>query len=780
MHRIFAVSLLMGCASLAARAQCPDGSPPPCRGRAVTAATIAPHRVANPPLSDATWIVLPFDNVSRSPDVDWLREGSVNLLYLDLSKWTDIRVVDDERVADLLREVPEAQGGKQLSLAAAVAVARRAGAGKLVMGDVLKIGGTTAVTAKVFDVRSEQRIRTVRQEATSQDSLMPSFGRLAQGILNIAAPSGANIGAIGTSNTSAYQDYLEGVKSLNHFDLTTARRHFDDALAKDSTFALPHYKLAVLIGWENPTDEAKVAHARAAVRFSTALPQRERTLASSLLAFDNAEYGRACSGYRSLVHADSTDVEALYGMGECLFHDNVVEAIGGDTTHLRYRGSYNQAIAAFERALDVDPTFHLAFQHILDAYGNDGRSGQACRLKDTTAARVENATTSCADLYTTVSRLDGDTLIMTPVSVRNTLAVAAQIDSARRVNARRAKMARARDFANRWVEAGPTEPRALSTLARIDLLLGDLQGADTVLSKIRFAALDDNERGKALIARTELALKLGREAEFVRLVDSIAATHPRGQAASFTAEALAVTGRLSMLDSVVIDALKHNRVPVPPRVVDYFRIMTRVGLGVTPDSIAPYERATFDLVNGAPLPGGGQRNATAVVAASLMLGLRIPRAEWPPIDPAFDRRLGIVSAMVNKDTAAMRAAAKMLDSAARSAVDRNEPDDGTSTASADAYLMVGDSVAALNVVRRFLDSQQKLTPVFNQIGNGFVFTSFLWPRAMLLRADLEAAKGDKTVARQYYRRFITLWANADPEFKPIVERARKSLEALGS
>jgi TolB-like protein/tetratricopeptide (TPR) repeat protein len=776
-HAVLPALLLS--AAVTASAQCPDGSPPPCRARATTTATIAPRHIADPPLSDATWIVLPFDNVSKAPDVDWLRDGSVNLLYLDLSKWTDIRVVDDERVADLLREVPEAQGGKQLSLATGLAVARRAGAGKLVMGDVLKIGGTTAVTAKVFDVRAGQRIRTVRQESTVQDSLMPSFGKLAQGILNLEAPKGTNIGTIGTNSTSAYQDYLEGVKALNHFDLKTARRHLDDALAKDSTFALPHYKLAVLIGWENPGDEAKLTHARTAVRFSTGLPQRERTLAASLMAFDNAEYGRACTGYRSLVHADSTDVEALYGLGECLFHDNVVEAVAGDTTRLRYRGSYNQAIAAFKRTLELDPTYHLAFQHILDAYGNDGRGSQGCLLKDTTATRVENANTSCVDLFTTMSRLDGDTLVMRPVSVRNSAGIAAQTDTARSMNARRAKLNRAREFANRWVEAGPTEPRALSTLARIDLLLGDLRGADTLLAAGRFGQLDDNERGKTLISRIELALKIGRDAEFLRLVDSNLATHPRGQSANITAEALAIGGRLVMLDSVVSDALRRNRIPIPQPVADYFHSMIRLALtGTAPDSLAKYERATFDLVS-PPSPNGGVRNATSVIAVTLMLGLRAPRANWPPIDTSFDRRMGIISAIIGHDTAAMKAGAKMLDSVAQAAADHSEADDGTSMVATDAYLMVGDSAAALATLRRYFEVSVPLTPVLTQIGNGFVFTGFLWPRAMLLRADLEAAKGDKGVARSYYRRLLALWAKADPELQPVVDRARKSLAALG-
>src|SRR4051812_8429191 len=93
----------------AARAQCPDGSPPPCR----SATTVATARRVNPPLDDRMWIVVPFDNLANNSDVDWLRGASVNLLYLDLSRWRDIKVVDDERVADLIREVPEANGAKQ-------------------------------------------------------------------------------------------------------------------------------------------------------------------------------------------------------------------------------------------------------------------------------------------------------------------------------------------------------------------------------------------------------------------------------------------------------------------------------------------------------------------------------------------------------------------------------------------------------------------------------------------------------------------------------------------
>src|SRR4029453_6041963 len=118
--------------------------------------------------------VVPSENVARVAYIDWLKNASVNLLYLDMSKWRDIRVIDDERVADLIREGPETRGGEQISLQSGIAVAKRAGAGKLVMGDLLKVGTRTQLVGKVFDVRTGQRLRTVRQEAANSDSIMAS------------------------------------------------------------------------------------------------------------------------------------------------------------------------------------------------------------------------------------------------------------------------------------------------------------------------------------------------------------------------------------------------------------------------------------------------------------------------------------------------------------------------------------------------------------------------------------------------------------------------------
>jgi hypothetical protein len=72
-----------------------------------------------------------------------------------------------------------------------------------------------------------------------------------------------------------------------------------------------------------------------------------------------------------------------------------------------------------------------------------------------------------------------------------------------------------------------------------------------------------------------------------------------------------------------------------------------------------------------------------------------------------------------------------------------------------------------------------VTPGDGLVQGPFAPVSMLWPRAMLLRADLAAGLGNRGEALRWYKRWLDLWAKADPEFQPIVARARAAYTALG-
>ena len=749
-----------------AEAQCPDGSPPPCRSQTVTSA--APRRV-NPPLDERTWIVVPFDNLARAADVDWMRTAAVNLLYLDMSRWRDIRVIDDERVADLLRETQESEA-QAMSLNTGLAVARRAGAGRLVMGDLLKVGNRTRITAKVFDVRGGQRLRSVSEETSVADSVMPLFGTLAQRILNVAPPAGANVGALGTSSVGAYQEYLAGVQALNRFDVKAARQRLEKAIELDSTFALAHYKLALTLGWSSPGDPAQKSHAEAAARLMVGLPARERSLITGQLYQTLGNWTDACQTYAGMLRSDSLDVEARYGMGECLFHDLTLNGDGTDAAPFRFRADYQQSIRAFERVLELDPQYHLAYQHVIDALTTERQQANHC---------AQTATGQQCRLFVGYLMRTGDSIHAAPVDARgDTAALRAQADRYAESQARKRNLAAALEVAERWARAAPDEPRAHNAVAHVLLLQGQVVRANEAMQRATDAGslLEELRRS---FQRMEIALKLGRATEALRLYDSLRAiTVPIPNTPMRVGSAIAgygpPFGRLEEFDSLMTRGM--TQAGAPADVILYQRRAIRAALGgPVHDSLAALEGQLFERARATR----GASAAMANIQATLMFSLRMPRPSWPALDTSTrDVRLRPAVALSRGDTAALRRTADTLEARLRRIVAGRSADTVYGVIASDAYLALGDTTAALRVVRFATDSAAPLASYFPLNSQGFTAASFA-PRLMLLRADLAAARGHRDEARVWYDRFIDVWSTAVPELQPVVQRARQARAALG-
>lgn len=740
---------------LTSGAQCPDGSPPPCRSAAVA----RPAERKAPPLDDRTWIVVPFDNLSNNQEIEWLRSGSVNLLYLGMSRWTDLRVIDDERVADYMREVPGASDARQLTLGTALAVAKRAGAGRLVMGDLLKLGAKTTVNAKIFDVRTGQRVRTVREETSVADSLMPMFGTLSQKILNVAPPAGSSAGIVGTTSVSAYQAYALGMHALNIFELEGAQRNFNRALQLDSTFALAHAKLAVLLGWMSPGNPESQEHAEAAGRLSAGLPPREKALIDAQVAFSHQDYVKACAGFRGMLRKDSTDTDAWYGLGDCLYHDLGMEPVPGDTARMRFRGDRNASMKAFRTALALDPTYHLAYQHMVDGYIAQSLTARHCPTPQTCVA------------YVAMLRPSGDSLLIDAVRLpRDSAAYRMQTEEMLRTNGRRVGLEHALATTERWLEANPNEQRARLMRAATLLTLGRIAAADTMM---RGAVFDSTNSGmNAVMGAMEIELKSWRTARSLHMYDSTRA-HPfqiRGGPSPITIGNLLVQiaplfGQLTLYDSLVNIGSRG----LPPERLAFSHRMIREFAGMPTDSSAALFTSFYNSA-----PPAVQRQLSP---ALIFLRRTWPVSGWPKLDTIVtDSRSLMALGLQRGDTAMVRRGAEATDSLSRALTSGLLPDSGLAVAAAEGYLAIGDSRRALVTTRHWIDDVLPFTPLI--VGQVIGNTMLLVPRAVLLRADLAAGLGFRDEARLWYQRYLDLWAKADPQAAPVLERVRKALAGL--
>ncbi len=312
-------------------------------------------------------LILPFDNLREQPSLEWLREGSVNMLSLTMSQWNDLSVVDHERMHDLLSHAG-LRVADDIGLDRARQLAREAGAATVVLGNYTAAGDSLFLAARVFDVATGRRIDVAEVSGTPGEDVRPLFDRLAGRLLDLSgAPGGvrAGLAQMTTSSLEAYRAYLRGIDALNQWSLEDADQELRRAIAADSTFALAYYRLALTRGWMvGQNDSAGSAAIQAATRFSDRLPQRERTMVDAYRTFLEGDYTTARGLYQALLSRDSRDADAWYGLGDAWFHDTSTAA---PVTH------WTNSLRAFERALTLDPGYSLAYDHIMTMLTTAGR-----------------------------------------------------------------------------------------------------------------------------------------------------------------------------------------------------------------------------------------------------------------------------------------------------------------------------------------------------------------------------------------------------------------------
>jgi serine/threonine-protein kinase len=329
------------------------------------------------------FLVTPFEIQSGDPGIAWLREGSVNMLTLTLGQWSDLNVVDYERTLSLI-DAAELGAKTRLSAEDAFALARRAQASRVVMGQVLTTGDSLIVIAKLYDVASEKSDQQAQASAARGSDPRPLFDRLGQQLLNVQGFNGAStvqLAAATTSNLAAYRTYLDGVKLLNSWRLAEADSAFARSIALDTTFALAYHKRALGLGWSQSGGPEYLAISDRAYALSSRLPPRERSLVAGhhhlVLALTHGitdslgaarEFEQSIKAYRDLIEpprGDSLVAEAWYGLADAYFHARIPNA-----TLDQVAQQLTRSLRSFRKTLAIDSTYHLAYSHLVQLYNN--------------------------------------------------------------------------------------------------------------------------------------------------------------------------------------------------------------------------------------------------------------------------------------------------------------------------------------------------------------------------------------------------------------------------
>ncbi len=726
----------------------------------VTAVTLA--RPGGPPEGvdpRRSILVLPFDNIRGDQAVEWLRDGSVSMLALNLSQWSDLQVVDNERMHDLLQK-HEIADTAEIGLEQARRLARDAGVWTVVLGDFSQAGDSLHLVARVFDVATGARIETAQVGAVPGEDVRPLFDELAARLLDLTgAPAEirANIAQATTSSLEAFRSYLQGVDALNHWDLATAERSLQRALQIDTTFGLAYYKYALTRGWlVGPNDSLSSQAMVRASAFSAGLPRHERTIINAYRAFIEGESDDARALYQQLIQHDPNDTDAWYGLGEAWFHD-----FGGSNRP----ANMTQSLRAFRRTLALDPTYARAYDHIESMLAEASKPGASIALM---------ANDSFANTRDRMGR---------PVMDSTTRMQAA-------ARAQRDVVALARD----WVGIQPTSPRAHGALIDAYIAAGNFGAA---LGEVaRFRTLDPGNPELAFVeARVRFASgEVDQAAAILRAaLDSTAPEDFRpleGIPTAFgdltsAANVFAYQGDLPNAVRAIdlADRVRQTVYPALPLVAGGGDHWHRTALGqlyAAAGAPAASLRRVWQSAAEAARSAPPERrkpilSSGAAAAVGLFTGLesdssalRELRALSGEGDPP---EIAAWLALQNNDTTAARRALATPDTAESEMSRKVHYFVYRRPIAAMAYYQLGEYQTALDLLESFepdVFASRGFDPRWGIVG-----------RVRLLRADLHAKLGQKDEARAEYRRVIAQWKSADPALSPYLRMAQRGLAALG-
>jgi serine/threonine-protein kinase len=303
--------------------------------------------------------VLYFDNVADPGDREKLGPITGNLLVTSLAQNERMNVLSTQRILDALRQL--GRPGTVVDRAAALQVARRVHARRIVTGTVLQQHPFLVMTAEVSDVGSGKVIDAVRIDGEPGQTVFQVVDRLGQELMRrmnrtSETTSLEPVAERTSRDLEAVRLYLEGLDHMTNGRLTDAQKSFEASVTRDSSFAQPWFQLAIVRWWQGEPSDAKADMQRARA-VGDRLSPHERAVLEGLDLLVNMRYEAAAKAFTALEPGNPDDKLLAYGQVEASFHSNQMDA----------------AITAARRTLALDSTFTLAGVHLVDALCVTGR-----------------------------------------------------------------------------------------------------------------------------------------------------------------------------------------------------------------------------------------------------------------------------------------------------------------------------------------------------------------------------------------------------------------------
>jgi len=339
--------------------------------------------------------VMYFESLSGDEEIRWLSKGLPNMLITDLAQTPGLDVVSSERIQKILKQIGQ-DDLENIDKGVVEEVARRAGAGAVVVGSIFKSGEEVRIDVQVQDVSSGRILSADRVQGQDVFPLVDELtGRIRSSLQMGDSPADRPLADVTTPSLEAFQLFSDGLDARRNLRWEDARQLFEKAVAIDPSFAMAYSELAQVAQRLGETQLVEEYREKVMENIDR-LPERQRLLveardahriegnrekAIDLFEALIAKYPDEADAYPELLRLQSNQTDQL------AVAQRGVEAVPSSgplrndyAYQLLFAGRYAEAVRQLETYVELDPGEPNPHDSLAEAYLFTGQAEKAVEI----------------------------------------------------------------------------------------------------------------------------------------------------------------------------------------------------------------------------------------------------------------------------------------------------------------------------------------------------------------------------------------------------------------
>ena len=261
------------------------------------------------------------------PDDSLIGTTVAEALRTDLAQSANLSVLTRATIRDILDRMQRPRESI-VYFPLAREIATREGARAIVDGEIVRLGTSYVLSARLVSSLDGQELATFRETASDDGSLVTAVGALSRSIRERVGESlkgirrSVPLERVTTASLPALRKYVEATRLQTATGNTDrALQLLEEAVALDSTFAMAWRRIAVILTNDGREPDRARAAVATAMRFRDRLSDEERAFTEAYYYTRGPEpdLTKALAAYEELLRRDSTNATALNNVAVAYF-----------------------------------------------------------------------------------------------------------------------------------------------------------------------------------------------------------------------------------------------------------------------------------------------------------------------------------------------------------------------------------------------------------------------------------------------------------------------------